>query len=134
MREPALGILGALVQLLDEQTSYDGTAVPVYTGVPKSAPDNYIVLEGFRFIEDLTKDIFGGPARLDIRIVTKMRKGAVSKLPMYSISQQVLQLVKDSKTRTFDLNEGLINLHTYVEDTREIEEYGNDGIVFSQLI
>ena len=134
MREPALGILGALVQLLDEQTSYGGTAVPVYTGVPKGAPDNYIVLEGFRFIEDLTKDYFGGPARLDIRIVTKMRKGAVSKLPMYSISQQVLQLVKDSKTRTFDLNEGLINLHTYVEDTREIEEYGNDGIVFSQLI
>ena len=134
MREPALGILSALVQLLDGNISYNGSDVPVYTGVPKSAPSNYIVLEGFRFIEDLTKDYFGGPARLDIRIVTKQRKGGVSKLPMYAISQQVLQLVKDSKSTTFDLNEGLLNLHTYIEDTREIEEYGSDGVIFSQLI
>ena len=78
MKNPAVGVLSALIDLLDGNLSYQGQNVPVYTSVPANVGTKYVYISSFRFVEDLTKDYstqYGVVSKADL----KKKPGSVVK-------------------------------------------------------
>jgi hypothetical protein len=134
MKNPAIGVLSALIELLDGNLSYQGANIPVFTSVPANAGEMYVYFDGLQFEEDLTKEDFGGILTLDMRVVTRMHKNMVSRLPAHTITGQALNLVKPNRTSRLTFNDGLLDLHALVRDTQEFDEYDGDEIIVSNLV
>lgn len=134
MKDPAIGVLAGLITALDGNIKHEGQNVPVFSSIPADAGNKYIYFDSFRFNEDLTKEDFGGEIRVDMQVVVRQPKGAVSRLPMHVITQEALGIIKPRRTSRIAFEGGVINLHTQVEDTRAFEEYDGDQVLTINII
>lgn len=98
MKDPAGAVRSWLYGVLNTHVTYGGANVPVYSFVPKDAAKPYIYLaEQSSPAEDGTKDCYILKHNFTIEIYTSHTGNDASYIPVNTISDSVLQLIR---TRT----------------------------------
>jgi len=90
MIDPSSEILTAFYTALNGNLSYSSETWAVYTSVPKSDADKYVVLEELSVSDDNTKDSNHWDCSLTIEVVGGISIGQVSMKPVDSITSQIL--------------------------------------------
>jgi len=93
MIDPSSEILTAFYTALNGNLSYSGTSWGVYTSVPKSDADKFVVLEELSISDDITKDHNKWDCSLTIEVIGSISIGQVSMKPVDSITSQILNLL-----------------------------------------
>jgi len=90
MIDPSSEILTAFYNALSGNLSYNSTAWAVYTSVPKSDADKFVVLEELSVGDDNTKDHNKWDCSLTIEVMGEIAIGQVSMKPVDAITSQIL--------------------------------------------
>ncbi len=109
-------ILEAFVTLLDGNLTSDGVDYPVYSVMPATKQDFYVLLGSFTSVEDDTKDRFMANVTLDVQIVGRFDKRTYSRKEIGIIVNSLKTLVKPTTTSSLDLSPDFNNTILMVDN------------------
>jgi hypothetical protein len=137
MRHPALGIVKGVYSALNGNVTLGGETIPVYSTMPQGVEGYYIYISSLRNQEDYTKQNFGGTVRFDVKVISPTLEDSGSKLGMYDIATQVMEILRPTRAGNLALDDDLKNKLFYLEDSRELEDVTPTGknyqVVLSML-
>ena len=131
MKDSTTELYEAVYTMLNGNLIYNTVNYPVYTSVPKSADYNYVVLKDVTFLDDGTQDTYISDCTMLIDIVTGGFKNRGTKVPMNSISSQILQLLAG---QDISMSNFTISVHPHLANANEIEEMTEVSIIYRKLL
>ena len=112
MRDTATEIYSAFFDVLNGNVTYNGSTIPVYTGMPNNTKGDYIFLEELTQVDWEGADNFGFEETLTIQIVVREKGGSQSRVKLNNLSNQVMQLIKPTVNTEITLtNFSMTGLH-----------------------
>ena len=122
MRSPEQKIKEALYLTLNNNITYNGGVVPVYTVVPDSVGSHYIFIAEVNEENADLKDRFMTAGYFVVQIFTAFNTTAGSQLAMLSIANDVLNAIQPTVGAILDLSPNFKNTYLYRENSLGFSE------------
>ena len=122
MYDPTRSIIKAFIDTLEGSVKYDQAQYPVYSVVPKEAPNSYVLVDSVTMREDGTKDAFLTECTVLVRVITRYQ-GVGSKYKLGNLADKVMQIIQPNPSYTLAMSSKFSMVTLSLESSGDIIDF-----------